>query len=105
MVHTYAGADPTGTPAASALVARCRAAFGETPSYMVECYDAVSVIAAALEKGAQTRAEVRDAIAKTDLEGVAGRIHFDAHGDRIDAPVSLWMIRDGEMRPLAGARR
>jgi len=104
MVHTYAGADPNGTGAASALVARCRAAFGETPSYMVECYDAVNVIAAALAGGAKTRAEVRDAIARTDLEGTAGLIRFDAHGDRVNAPVSLWTIRGGEMLPLEGVR-
>jgi len=105
MVHTYAGADPTGTPESEALVRRCRAEFGETPSYMVECYDAVSVIAAAIEKGASTRAEVRDAIAQTDMQGIAGRIRFDEHGDRIAAPVSLWTIRDGEMVPLEGAAR
>jgi branched-chain amino acid transport system substrate-binding protein len=101
MVHTYAGADPTGTQAAAALVRRCRDAFGETPSYMVECYDAVSVIASALAKGADTRAEVRDAIARTDMQGIAGRIRFDGNGDRIDAPVSLWTIRAGEMVPLS----
>ena len=104
MVHTYAGADPMGTREAAKLVERCRAAFGETPSYMVECYDAVSVIAAALEKGAATRAEVRDAIAQTDMAGLAGRIRFDVHGDRIDAPVSLWTIRNGEMVPLHESR-
>jgi branched-chain amino acid transport system substrate-binding protein len=104
-VHTYAGADPLGTPAAAALVGRCRAAFGETPSYVVECYDAVAVIAAALERGASTRAEMRDAIAATDLEGVAGRIRFDANGDRIAAPVSLWTIHGGRMIPLEGAVR
>lgn len=99
-VHTYAGADPLSTPASVELVRRCRAALGETPSYLVECYDAVSVITAALERGAGTRAEIRDAIARTDIEGVAGRIRFDAHGDRIDAPVSLWTIRKGRMVPI-----
>jgi branched-chain amino acid transport system substrate-binding protein len=103
MVHTYAGADPNATPESAALVRRCRAEIGETPSYMVECYDAVNVIAAALEKGAATRAEMRDAIAQTDMQGIAGRIRFDVHGDRIDAPVSLWTIRNGEMVPLDGS--
>ena len=32
---------------------------------------------AALEKGAATRKEVRDAIALTDFEGIGGRIRFD----------------------------
>jgi len=100
-VHTYAGADPLATPASRSLVERCVAEIGETPSYVVECYDAVSVIAAALEAGAATRAEVRDAIASTDIEGLCGRIRFDAHGDRIDAPVSLWRVAGGRMVPLA----
>jgi branched-chain amino acid transport system substrate-binding protein len=100
-IHTYAGADPLATPASRALVERCRAEFGETPSYMAECYDAVSVIASALQQGAATRAEVRNAIASTDLEGVGGRIRFDAHGERLDAPVSLWRVAGGRMVPLA----
>lgn len=100
-IHTYAGADPLATPASRSLVRRCEAEFGETPSYVVECYDAVSVITAALEKGAATRKEVRDAIALTDFEGIGGRIRFDAHGDRIDAPVSLWRVVSGRMVPLA----
>lgn len=104
-VHTYAGADPLATRASAELVRRCRATFGETPSYAVECYDAVAVIAAALERGATGRAGVRDAIAATDMEGVAGRIRFDAHGERTDAPASLWTIRGGRMIPLEGAVR
>lgn len=100
-IHTYAGADPLVTPESRALVERCRAEIGETPSYVVECYDAVSVIAAALEKGASTRKQVRDAIATTDLAGLGGRIRFDSRGDRIDAPVSLWRVVGGRMVPLA----
>jgi branched-chain amino acid transport system substrate-binding protein len=99
-VHTYAGFDPLSTPDAAALVERCRAAFGETPSYVVECYDAISVIAGAIANGATTRQQVRDAIAATDIEGYGGRIRFDANGDRIDAPVSLWTIAQGRMVPL-----
>lgn len=100
-VHLYAGSDPSSTPAALRLVERCRDSFGETPSYVVECYDAVSVVSTALQAGAANRAELRDAIAATDLEGVGGRIRFDPDGDRIDAPVSLWTISGGKMVPLA----
>jgi len=102
-IHTYAGSDPLATEASSELVRRCRAAFGETPSYVAECYDAVQVIAAAVSSGASTRTAVRDAIAATDIEGIGGRIRFDSHGDRIDAPVSLWTIRQGRMEPLGKA--
>ena len=103
-VHTYAGFDPLSTPEAARLVERCRAAFGETPSYVIECFDAVAVIVNALEAGASTRAEVREAIARTDLEGLSGRIRFDENGDRVDAPVSLWTIHGGEMVPLSPSR-
>lgn len=99
-VHTYAGADPMGTTASRELVSRCRAQIGETPSYVVECFDAVGVIARALAGGATTRTDVRAAIASTDIEGVGGRIRFDPRGDRIDPPVSLWRVEGGEMRPL-----
>jgi branched-chain amino acid transport system substrate-binding protein len=100
-IHTYAGADPLATPASRLLVDRCKAEIGETPSYVVECYDAVSVIAAALEIGASTRTAVRDAVASTDIEGLGGRIRFDARGDRTYAPVSLWQVVGGRMVPLA----
>jgi branched-chain amino acid transport system substrate-binding protein len=99
-IHTYAGADPLATPASRRLVDRCRAEIGETPSYVVECYDAVSVITAALQQGAATRKEVRDAVASTDFQGIGGRIRFDAFGDRNDAPVSLWRVVSGRMVPL-----
>src|SRR5258705_8190390 len=75
-IHTYAGSDPSATPASRALLERCRREIGEAPSYLVECYDAVSVIAEALRTGAATRAEVVDAIAVTEIEGLAGRIRF-----------------------------
>ena len=102
-VHTYAGFDPLSTAESAKLVERCRAKFGETPSYVVECYDAVTVIGEALRAGAANRAEVRDAVASTDIEGFSGRIRFDANGDRLDAPVSLWTIARGRMVPLREA--
>ena len=100
-VHTYAGADPLATTAGRRLVERCRAEIGETPSYVIECYDAVSVIVAALEAGAATRKEIRDLVARTDIEGLGGRIRFDTQGDRVDAPVSLWQVMGGRMVALA----
>ena len=50
--------------------------------------------------GQDVNKAVRDAIATTDIEGVGGRIRFDAAGDRIDAPVSLWQVVGGRMIPL-----
>ena len=99
-VHTYAGADPSTTAASRRLAERCISEIGEAPSFAVECYDAVTVIAGAVAGGAMTRSGVRDAIARSDVEGLAGTIRFDACGDRIDAPVSLWQITGGGMVPV-----
>jgi branched-chain amino acid transport system substrate-binding protein len=96
-IHTYAGADPLATPASRRLAERCQAEIGVAPSYLLECRDAVAVIVNALDRGAATRSEVLEAIASTDLEGFSGRIRFDASGDRIDAPVSLWRVAGGRM--------
>lgn len=64
-------------------------------------HDAVTVIVSALASGATTRAQVRDAMAGADLEGLVSRIRFDVNGDRIDAPVSLWRVERGGKVPIA----
>jgi branched-chain amino acid transport system substrate-binding protein len=99
-VHTYAGADPTATEPARRLIQRCEQEIGNAPSFAVETYEAVMVIADALVGGATTRAAVLEAIAHADVEGFAGRIRFDTGGDRIGAPVSLWRVSGRRMVPI-----
>ena len=99
-VHTYAGADPTGSEAARRLIERCEREIGGAPSFALETYEAVMVIAGALRGGATTRAEVRDAIASSAVEGFNGPIRFDASGERIGAPVSLWRVAGSRMVPV-----
>lgn len=99
-IHTYAGADPTSNEAAQRLIERCEREIGGAPSFAVESYEAVMVIADAVSRGAATRGEVRNAIARTDLEGFSGRIRFDASGEREGAPVSLWRVSGRQMVPV-----
>ena len=99
-IHTYAGADPTSSEAAQRLIERCQDEIGGAPSFAIETYEAVMVIADALGRGATTRPEVRDAIAAADLEGFNGRIRFDVTGEREGAPVSLWRVVGGRMVPV-----
>jgi len=99
-IHTYAGADPTGNEPALRLIERCEREIGGAPSFAIESYEAVMVIADALGRGATTRAEMRDAIAAADVEGFNGRIRFDATGEREGAPVSLWRVSGGRMVPI-----
>ncbi len=96
-LHTYAGANPASTEPARQIAERCLAELGAVPSFVVECWDAVTAIAEGLTGGARSRAEIREAIAQTNIEGLAGPIRFGPNGDRIDAPVSLWQVRGGTM--------
>jgi branched-chain amino acid transport system substrate-binding protein len=100
-IHTYAGADPNGSEAAQRLIVRSEREIGGAPSFAVETYEAVMVIADALAGGAKTRSELRDAVAAADLEGFSGRIKFDPTGERLGAPVSLWRVTGGRMTPVA----
>jgi branched-chain amino acid transport system substrate-binding protein len=99
-IHTYAGADPTSNQAAQRLIERCEREIGGAPSFAVETYEAVMVIADAIGRGATTRPDMRDAIAAADLEGFNGRIRFDGTGEREGAPVSLWRVSGGRMVPV-----
>jgi branched-chain amino acid transport system substrate-binding protein len=103
--HTYAGADPSASEASRRFVARCIEDFGDAPSFAVECHDAVAVVAAALGTGATTRDQVCGAIKRNVVDGLSGKIRFDRHGDRIDAPCSLWRVERGRMVPADNAVR
>jgi branched-chain amino acid transport system substrate-binding protein len=102
-IHTYAGADPTGNEAAQRLIERCEREIGGAPSFAIESYEAVMVIADAIGRGAAKRSELRDAVASADLEGFSGRIRFDPTGEREGAPVSLWRVTGGRMVPIVSA--
>jgi len=66
----------------TAFVAAFTRAYGHPPdSFGAHGYDAMNVLLAAVEKGGQNRARIRDALAATTgFEGVTGRITFDNVG-------------------------
>jgi branched-chain amino acid transport system substrate-binding protein len=78
----------------------------------VLAYDAVRVIAAALrslgrlsddalaDRLGETRHRLRKAIASSVVDGVTGRIRFDAHGDRIQG-VALYAVEHTPLGPRA----
>jgi branched-chain amino acid transport system substrate-binding protein len=81
----------------------------------VLAYDAVQVIAAGLRSLGElpdaaaagglagTRARLRQAIARTDLEGATGRVRFDARGDRVQG-VALQAVEETPEGPRARSR-
>lgn len=71
-------------------------------------YDAVHVIAAAIEAVGPNRARIRDYLASMGRErprypGVTGAIGFDAQGDVPDKPVTIGVVRDGILRTATGS--
>ena len=72
-------------------------------NYAITSYDAVLVIADAVERTAKankalTRANLRDAIQATKLASIQGPIAFDANGDILTRTVSIYQWRDGEIK-------
>jgi branched-chain amino acid transport system substrate-binding protein len=72
-------------------------------NYAITAYDAVYVIADAVERAAKggkplTRSGLRDAIQATRMNSIQGPIGFDANGDILTRTVSIYQWRDGEIK-------
>jgi len=80
----------------------------EPTNYAITSYNAVLVIANAIERTAAAgkpinRSTVRDSIQATKLDSVQGPIAFDANGDILTRTVSIYQWRDGEIKYVAVA--
>jgi branched-chain amino acid transport system substrate-binding protein len=72
-------------------------------NYAITAYDAVYVIADAVERTAKggkplSRSTLRDAIQATKMSSIQGPIAFDANGDILTRIVSIYQWRDGEIK-------
>jgi branched-chain amino acid transport system substrate-binding protein len=77
-------------------------------NYAITAYDAVFVIADAVERTAKggkpiNRSNLRDAIQATKLSSIQGPIAFDQNGDILTRTVSIYQWRDGEIKYVAVA--
>ena len=77
-------------------------------NYAITSYDAVLVIADAVERTAAsgkplTRSNLRDAIQATKLSSIQGPIAFDGNGDILSRTVSIYQWRDGEIKYVSVA--
>jgi branched-chain amino acid transport system substrate-binding protein len=76
-------------------VQRFSAAFRRSPSYMdAYAYDAALAIRAAVESGAETRAEVSAALAASVVEGLTGSIQFNSARRRSDQGLLFVVEKD-----------
>jgi len=77
-----------------AFQARYREAIGEgADPVALFAYDAACLVIAAVEKAGLNRVRIRDALAETDFEGVAGRYRFNGLGGASLEPV-LMTVRE-----------
>ena len=77
-------------------------------NYAITSYNAVYVIADAIERTAKankplTRANLRDAIQATKINSNQGPIAFDENGDITNRTVSIYQLRDGEFKYIGVA--
>ncbi|HET6762034.1 MAG TPA: ABC transporter substrate-binding protein, partial [Longimicrobiaceae bacterium] len=103
---------PDQSPRARSFYEAYRAAYGKDPdSSAALAYDAVYLLAAAVEAGHTDRVGIRDWLARVGqpggapaLDGAAGRIAFDANGDPLDKTCVVGTIRNGKIQLDGEAR-
>jgi branched-chain amino acid transport system substrate-binding protein len=92
-------------PKSADWVKRYAARYNKQPSdYCITAYDAVLVIADAIERVARsgvpmTRGAMRDAIEATRLDTLQGTISFDKNGDLASRVISVFQIRRDAAHP------
>jgi len=97
------------SPKLEAWVTRFKKEMKRDPTnYAITAYDAVFVIADAIERTAKSgkpvnRSNLRDAIQATKLTSLQGPIAFDANGDILTRTVSIYQWRDGEIKYVSVA--
>jgi branched-chain amino acid transport system substrate-binding protein len=74
----------------------------EIQNYAAFCYDAVKVMVAAMKRADSTDpAKYLPELAKTNYDGVTGNIQFDAKGDLVNAPVTVYQVSNGQWNSVA----
>jgi branched-chain amino acid transport system substrate-binding protein len=65
-------------------------------------YDATKLLIAAMQKAnSADPAKYLPELAKISYEGATGKIEFDAKGDRKDAEMTIFTMKDGKITPIA----
>ena len=80
-----------------------KAAFKADPIlYSPFTYDAAKLLIAAMQKsGSADPAKYLSALAASNFDGASGNIQFDEKGDRKDAEITIFTLKDGKVAPTA----
>lgn len=93
-----------GLPASAASAAfndAFKAKYGEVKQYAPFYYDAVGLMIAAMQKADSTDpAKYLPELQKISFNGATGKIEFDDKGDRKDAEITIFTLKDGKVAPV-----
>lgn len=88
-------------PGGKAFGDKFTAKYGQIQLYAPYCYDAVSVMVAAMQKAdSADPAKYLPALAGITHDGVTAKISFDAKGDIKDGAITLYQVKDGKWEVL-----
>ena len=91
----------TSMPGGIVFEKKFTARFGPIQNYAPYAYDAVYVLVAAMQRAQSADpAKYLPELAKTDYQGVTGRIRFDPKGDLANGAVTLYQVKNGAWQPL-----
>lgn len=103
-IVTYPFDDTRMDPVTQKFIADFQKLYGKRPdSFAAHAYDAVYMMARAIERGGTSKVGIRDALASTrDFPGVTGPISFNEFNDD-GRPVIFAKVVDGRFVPLSPA--
>ncbi|HEY7786903.1 MAG TPA: branched-chain amino acid ABC transporter substrate-binding protein [Casimicrobiaceae bacterium] len=85
-----------------AFVDAFNAKYGEIKQYAPYYYDSANVLIAAMEKAdSPDPAKYLPELQKISYDGATGHIEFDDKGDRKDAEITIFQMKDGKVDPVA----
>jgi len=79
-----------------------KAKYGEVKQYAPFFYDGANILIAAMQKADSTDpAKYLPMVASISFDGATGHIEFDAKGDRKDAEMTIFQMKNGSVEPIA----
>jgi len=79
-----------------------KAKYGEIKQYAPYFYDATQAVIEAMKKANSTDpAKFGPEIYNVSFIGATGKVEFDAKGDRKDADITIFRLKDGNIKPVA----
>ena len=88
--------------ASKAFLDAFKGKYGDVKQYAPFTYDGANLLIAAMQKAnSSDPAKYLPALASISYEGATGHIEFDAKGDRKDAEMTIFELKNGKVEPIA----